>query len=152
MLMAVRDSQAVTLMIASDVSYIHAAVRRAEAFIQEYAEDNSSKIAVVLRELLSNAITHGNNNDIDRTVQCRIEHAGGGQFKVVVEDEGDGFDYGNLDTALPDDPRNLRHRGYVLVRNLCRSLEFNTRGNRVTVVIDAEDQGFGTRGRERHAG
>jgi hypothetical protein len=56
---------------------------------------------------------------------------------VTVEDEGEGFDYHALHMALPEDARRISNRGYILINNLCRTLEFNDCGNRVTVLIDA---------------
>jgi len=131
-----RDKKSISFTLPSDLALVHPAIQEAEAFVQEYGVNETTRISVVLRELLANAIAHGNRNVVARTVHCRMEHVGEGQFLIVVEDEGDGFDFASLDTSLPDDPRNIRNRGYVLVRNLCSALGFNERGNRVSALID----------------
>jgi anti-sigma regulatory factor (Ser/Thr protein kinase) len=91
---------------------------------------------LVLRELLMNAVYHGNGNDHGRSVAFDVEYLGQEQFRVSVEDEGRGFDYSALDLTIPDDPRRMRNRGYIVIRKICSSLKFNDRGNRVTVEVD----------------
>jgi anti-sigma regulatory factor (Ser/Thr protein kinase) len=56
---------------------------------------------------------------------------------VTVEDEGPGFNYGAVRMSLPDDPRRLQNRGYVLIKSLSEKLEFNDRGNCVTAYVSA---------------
>lgn len=132
---AVEECSTLYFTIASDMALIHPAIRRAETFIQSCGVDDQSRIPVVLRELLANAIVHGNQNLQHRTVSCRIDHIGKGEFRITVEDEGNGFDYACLDTSLPQDPRNIKRRGYVLLASLCQRLEFNDRGNHVIAHV-----------------
>jgi anti-sigma regulatory factor (Ser/Thr protein kinase) len=138
-----RDKESIAFILPSDPAFIHQVIREAQAFLQEYGIKDTTKISVVLRELLSNAIAHGNRNVAALAVNCRLERTGEGQFMIVVEDEGEGFDFASLDTSLPDDPRNIRNRGYVLIRNICSELGFNERGNQVTVLIDAPETNWG---------
>ncbi len=132
---AVEECSTLYFTIASDMALIHPAIRRAEAFIQSCGVDDQSRIPVVLRELLANAIVHGNQNLQHRKVCCRIDHVHKGEFCIAVEDEGNGFEYACLDTTLPQDPRNIKRRGYVLLASLCQRLEFNDRGNHVKAHI-----------------
>ena len=98
---------------------------------------DAGSAVIVLRELLANAIAHGNRNELSRMVRCRVERLAGEAFRIVVQDEGDGFDTASVDMTFPDDPRNMLRRGYVLVRRICRQLEFNDRGNQVAAVVAA---------------
>ena len=61
---------------------------------------------IVLRELLLNALIHGNKNVAERHIKCRIEKLEKARLKV--EDEGSGFDYQNLDMRLPETPVTLK--------------------------------------------
>lgn len=92
-------------------------------------------MALVLRELLANAITHGNRCDAERLVRCTVERMVEARIKITVEDEGAGFDYRSLDLSLPLEPRNARSRGFALVNTLADRLEFNEAGNQVSAYI-----------------
>lgn len=129
--------KSITLILPSDMGSVRSAVRRAEEFVQECGAQDDADVSLVLRELLANAIVHGNGSIPARTVTSRIEFMGKGQFRITVEDEGEGFDFRCVDTSLPEDPRRVRRRGYVLICRICSGLEFNERGNRVTVLVDA---------------
>lgn len=100
---------------------------------------NHAALLVVLRELLFNAIIHGNRNRQELSVKAAVEDLGGGRFRLEVEDEGPGFDYGLLDPRIPDDPRTLEKRGFPVVKALSTRIEFNDRGNRVAVLLDLPD-------------
>jgi anti-sigma regulatory factor (Ser/Thr protein kinase) len=136
MFTVIRDRDYIAFAMASDPSYVHALIRYFEELAPDWGIGDSGRMAVVLRELLSNAITHGNRQDRSRNVSCRIERTPEGPFRITVEDEGTGFDFGCVNTTMPVDPRNVRRRGYILIRSICRSLHFNRRGNRVTVLVD----------------
>ena len=139
------EGNSMHFVIPSNVTFVRRTIQAAEEFAQARGIKAAPKTSVVLRELLINAIFHGNQNVASRKVQGIIEHTGGRQFKIVVEDEGKGFDYASLDTSLPDDPRHIRNRGYVLIRKVSSALEFNECGNRITAVVDESENDFGIR-------
>ncbi len=136
-----REDSSLLCTIASDITLIHPTIRLSEEFVHQHGASDTSKIFLVLRELLSNAIVHGNRNNLCQTVTCRIEHIGGRLFRITVEDKGEGFAYASLDTSFPDDPRTVTKRGYILISHLCMALEFNERGNRVTALVEGCDNG-----------
>jgi len=119
--------------------FVQPLLKRFEEIAREWGVDNAGRIVIVLRELLFNAIVHGNRNTQSQVVLCTIERAQGGPFRITVEDEGEGFDFASLDMSFPDDPRTTRRRGYILIRKICQSIEFNGAGNRVTVLVSAAD-------------
>jgi serine/threonine-protein kinase RsbW len=89
---------------------------------------------VALEEALVNALRHGNKNDPDKQVRCRylVEP---GQTMVEVEDDGPGFDCGqipeltNLKSGRPSSTAN----GLALIRVLMGWVAFNNRGNRLVM-------------------
>ncbi len=91
--------------------------------------------SVVLRELLNNAVVHGNHSSPTSNVGVAVEHLGANRFRLRVEDEGEGFDFGCVDVGLPDDPRNVKKRGYILINSLSERLEFADEGKRVTAYV-----------------
>jgi anti-sigma regulatory factor (Ser/Thr protein kinase) len=135
----VRDGNSISFTLASDIALVHPAIRLSEGFVQQCGIGDTSKISLVVRELLSNAVVHGNKDISTRSVTCRIECLRHGLFRIVVEDEGEGFDFESLDTSFPEDPRTITKRGFILIRRFCTTLEFNKRGNRVTVLIKGSD-------------
>ncbi len=136
---SIRDKASISYTLGSDLAHVHRVVRQSEDFARQWGVDDYMSISIVMKELLENAIVHGNGNIPSRTVKCHLERTCDGHFRIVVEDEGNGFDFASLDTSLPDDPRNIRNRGYVLIRSICNALEFNERGNQVTALIHASE-------------
>ena len=141
MFTVVRDDRLVQITLASNPSFVQPLLKRFEDIAREWGIDNAGRILIVLRELLFNDIVHGNNSRQSRVVRCSIERIPGGVFRIAVEDEGDGFDFTCMDMSFPEDPRRVHRRGYILIRKICRQIEFNAQGNRVTVLVDAADRG-----------
>jgi serine/threonine-protein kinase RsbW len=78
-------------------------------------------VGVAIRESVINAIKHGNRHDASKHVFVEFESASGeGEpgLAILVRDQGEGFDPGNV--ANPLDPDNLLKssgRGIFLIRN-----------------------------------
>jgi serine/threonine-protein kinase RsbW len=82
-------------------------------------------IGMALREALANAIKHGNKLNPEKRVHVRIEVRPGAQLRLIVEDEGEGFDPEQL--ANPTDPQNLLRasgRGVFYMRNFMDDVSF----------------------------
>ena len=106
-------------------------------FLRRRGLPESSAVTVVLRELLANAIEHGNRNVPARKVLARVQLVEGNKFELAVEDEGAGFDWHDLDTSLPQDPHHIHNRGMVLIDALSDRIEFNRKGNCVRACVSA---------------
>jgi CheY-like chemotaxis protein len=122
-------------------------------------ETDLVRVAVALREALSNAMIHGNlevgseMRDTDekayyqliderraqepygqRSVQVIAEESRS-EAVYVIRDEGRGFDANNLPD--PTDPANLERvsgRGLFLIRTFMDEVNFNAKGNEVTMI------------------
>ncbi len=82
-------------------------------------------IGMALREALANAIKHGNKLNPEKRVHVRIEVRSGAQLRLIVEDEGEGFDPEQL--VNPTDPQNLLRssgRGVFYMRNFMDTVSF----------------------------
>ncbi len=126
-----------SLKTPSTINEIRAVNTAVTDFLQCYNAENHavSQITILTRELLINAMKHGNGfHEMTPVIIC-IAQVNERQFKIVVQDSGKGFDYNSLDTILPEDPKNLRTRGYRLIKAYSDSLEFNRRGNKVTAYV-----------------
>lgn len=125
-----------TAQASSEQRAVDELLLRCNAFLRQRGAYDVLTAAVVARELLVNAIKHGNHNIQDRRVTLQIRDRGNGVFTIRVEDEGEGFDYNSLDMTLPDDPRLIKRRGMLLVNALSEKIEFNEKGNCVTAYLN----------------
>lgn len=88
-------------------------------------------IKLALEEGIVNAIKHGNGMDPSKSVFVKCEYDGH-MVRVIIEDEGPGFD--PTDVPDPTDDDNLEKpsgRGLMLMRAFMTRIEYNDRGNRV---------------------
>ncbi|HSL72341.1 MAG TPA: ATP-binding protein [Longimicrobiales bacterium] len=92
---------------------------------------------VGVTEALANAMLYGNCRDPRKRV--RIEaRVSPSEITVQVTDEGRGFDPNKLiDPTLPLNRTRAGGRGIFLIRKLMDRVEFNERGNSITMVLFA---------------
>lgn len=92
-------------------------------------------LKVAVGEAISNAILYGNGEDPGKRVRVRAEY-GDGRVRVTVADEGEGFDPDLVaDPTRPENRDRPSGRGLFLLRSLMDRVEWNERGNRVTLVL-----------------
>ena len=90
---------------------------------------------VGLTEALANAMLYGNCRDPRKRVRVEA-HLTSSEIKVQVTDEGRGFDpEAVLDPTLPANRARPGGRGIFLIRQLMDRVEFNDRGNSITMVL-----------------
>jgi serine/threonine-protein kinase RsbW len=94
---------------------------------------------VGLTEALANAMLYGNSRDPQKSVRvvaCLTSH----EIRVQVTDEGRGFDPDTvLDPTLPANRFRPGGRGIFLIRQLMDRVEFNDRGNSITMILLSRD-------------
>lgn len=122
----------------SNLPWVGQALDVCAEFLAQHGVSGPAAPVLVLRELLVNAMKHGNRREAWRTVHVSIEHLGDARFEVSVEDEGEGFDYQSVDMRIPESPPRIsRKRGYALIHALSEHIAFAGGGNRITVVVRA---------------
>lgn len=100
-------------------------------------DENMVKVTIplVIDELLRNAIKHGNKNDKSKVIKIDI-YLDNSRFKLAVEDEGDGFDYGKyLEKSVDVGKFAGSGRGLLMVINYAEKIDFNKKGNRIKVEL-----------------
>ncbi len=124
------------VMIPSDTEAGHAVQERILQALEilEYPPRDVFGVRLALEEALVNAIKHGNAMDPDKRVRvaCEVSYD---QVRIEIEDEGPGFS--PSDVADPTDDENLDcpgGRGIMLMRAFMNTIEYNTVGNRVTLI------------------
>jgi len=86
-------------------------------FLAGCDSDPAYFIEMAVREIVINAIRHGNQYNLDKQVRIRFSFDAY-KFEVQVQDQGNGFDFEHLPD--PCDPSNLLKssgRGIFLVRS-----------------------------------
>ncbi|HEX6938001.1 MAG TPA: ATP-binding protein [Longimicrobiales bacterium] len=93
------------------------------------------KLRVGVSEALANAMLYGNARDPKKRVLVEA-YLATDTVTVRVTDEGRGFDPDALpDPTLPGNRTRPRGRGIFLIRTLMDRVEFNERGNSITMVL-----------------
>jgi serine/threonine-protein kinase RsbW len=103
---------------------------------QHWIAHDVFSVRLAMEEAMVNAIKHGNHFDARKRVRvrCCLSPA---SVVIRVSDDGDGFDPG----AIPDptDPKQLdlpSGRGVMLMKSFMSRVEFNAKGNEVTLQKD----------------
>ena len=138
MLHVFQEEDSLAFKLSSELAQVEKVLAECNRYFELAGVTEPSAIDLVVQELLVNAIRHGNRNEVSKVVKCRISPVEDRAFEIVVEDEGEGFEFRKLRMRLPEDPRRLGRRGYVLINALAERIEFNETGNRVTVRMRAE--------------
>ena len=98
-------------------------------------KDNYGKILVSTLEAVNNAIVHGNKANEAKSVKIEISFKKN-ILKVSVSDEGMGFKPKEVpDPTKPENIENIHGRGVFLMSKLADTIEFNERGNKVTMYF-----------------
>jgi anti-sigma regulatory factor (Ser/Thr protein kinase) len=123
------------ISLVSETERVPIILERVAQFARRQGVFDSDGLLLVVRELLMNAIVHGNESDPTRMALIRVAHRGA-HFEVQVDDEGEGFDFESLILGLPEDPQSLTKRGLVLTHELSEELSFERGGSRVRAIVD----------------
>jgi serine/threonine-protein kinase RsbW len=98
-------------------------------------QDNYGKILVSALEAVNNAIVHGNKANVSKWVEIIISYSKN-IMKISVLDEGKGFNPKEIpDPTKPENIENLHGRGIFLMSKLADKIEFNEKGNMVTMYF-----------------
>ncbi|MBA7476877.1 MAG: hypothetical protein GH155_01020 [Spirochaeta sp.] len=130
-----KTASAITFRLSSEIYLVEQVVQTSEEYCSRLKVEEPSSLMLVLRELLINAVVHGNQNDASRNVLCVIEKLNKSKFRIQVEDSGRGFDCKSLDMNPPEDLKHIQKRGYAIINALSDRIEFNDPGNKVTVFL-----------------
>lgn len=102
--------------------------------------DDADRLRLNLRvsvtEALANAMLNGNQKDPSKRVRLEARLRSD-RLVIRVTDEGGGFDPHHLpDPTLPEHRILGSGRGIFLIRSLMDAVEFNDRGNSITMVLE----------------
>ena len=99
------------------------------------SQDNYGKILVCTMEAVNNAILHGNHSNPDKIVDIELTFESN-LLKIKVSDEGPGFRPEKVpDPTTPENIEELNGRGIYLMSHLADLIEYNNKGNSVTMTF-----------------
>ena len=103
----------------------------------ELSPDYFGNMLVAITEAVNNAMVHGNGSDESKNVNLSFNHYGD-EYKFVIIDEGEGFDYNNVpDPTSPENIEKPDGRGIFLMKNLANEVNYFDGGSRVELVFKA---------------
>jgi serine/threonine-protein kinase RsbW len=97
-------------------------------------KSEQSNLFVALDEAFVNAVKHGNKFDATKLVRI-VAEVSPAEARFTIEDEGEGFDVNSIPD--PRDPTNLfktSGRGVLFIYNIMDEVQYNERGNRLTMI------------------
>jgi len=110
-----------------------------EEILEELQKSNKTdqelqlRIEIALREMLANAVEHGCSGD-NQTIEIKL-FLDEKKLKIKVSDPGNGFEYDKRDLKTMPLLRE-RGRGLIMINKMVDNLEFNEKGNSITVSFD----------------
>ena len=97
-----------------------------------------NKVLLCISEAVVNSIEHGNKNDLQKEVVIQIK-CKNDNLCVEVRDEGDGFNFQNLDNpTLVENIKKETGRGIHIMKSLCTQVKFRNEGTCVQIKIDLQ--------------
>lgn len=99
-----------------------------------YSDRDVFVMRLAIEEAVVNAIKHGNNRDPDKRVfvRCKVDPE---KIWLQIEDEGDGFVLADVPDPTADENLDKPSgRGIKLMESFLTSIEYNDKGNCVTLI------------------
>ncbi|MCA9289336.1 MAG: ATP-binding protein [Phycisphaerales bacterium] len=123
--------------VANDRDEINAVEGRLLEALDRFQYSKASRFAVRLavEEALTNAFRHGHRALPKATPVLLDLTVGREEVRIAVEDQGPGFDPGGVpDPTLDENLDKPAGRGLMLMRAYMARIEYNPKGNRVTLT------------------
>jgi serine/threonine-protein kinase RsbW len=125
------------LKIESDITNLNVVENAIDSLTNEIgiSQDNYGKILVAVLEAVNNAIVHGNKADLNKMVEIDF-WVRRKDLNITVTDEGKGFKPAEVpDPTKQDNIEAINGRGIFLMSRLADEIEFNKKGNSVTMIF-----------------
>jgi serine/threonine-protein kinase RsbW len=102
------------------------------------SEDEYGKMMIAVTEIAMNAIVHGNNENAAKKVKVNVE-CDDKAIKVIIADEGEGFDIENLpDPTTTENILDAHGRGIFIAKAMVEEFDYkNTpgKGTQFTMIV-----------------
>lgn len=136
--MADSTTSRISLTLDSTLESVARAEAEAVLFAERagFSEDDIPNIAMAVRECTVNAVMHGNAYSEHKKVRLNMEMSGDA-MRVVIVDEGDGFNHEELpDPLAPENILRGSGRGIFLVKAFMDEVHFRKldTGTEITLI------------------
>lgn len=125
----------ITFTLSSLSENIDQVLFECDAFLKQHEICSTNACGKVLKELVSNAVEHGNNNEKNKIVTGTITLEDKNCIRIIIKDEGIGFDYHQVIAQTDQIPGSDNSRGYLLIRSYTDQITFEENGSRVVVTL-----------------
>lgn len=121
--------------VPSDLSLVTKTSAKVFQFLKPLSLDEATAFDVRLcfEEALINAMKYGNK--LEKSVKAKVfvsyDEA---DLRIEIEDQGEGFDPKKLADCTDEGILETRGRGVYLIHKFMDKVEYNAKGNRVTLV------------------
>ena len=121
--------QTTRLVLPSHIEAVAEAAAAAADFVKQCGagEEAAFGVEMAIREAVTNAVVHGNQEDESRQVEITFSSSAG-ELEIEVRDQGKGFDPAGV--ADPTDPENIMKtsgRGIFLIRSFMDDVQWTMR-------------------------
>ncbi len=130
------NDRSITIQLSSSPVLVDRACRDLTEF-WDGKKSSPGRFIQVVRELLMNAVEHGNSSDDSKTVECTVAEISDGRYSVRVRDEGSGVTQEQVRLRIPEDPSTPRSRGYAIINAHADDISFDPANAAVTVYLTA---------------
>jgi serine/threonine-protein kinase RsbW len=126
------------LSLKSTKENIHQVEKFVEDICDEFNINNTyfGNILVALTEAVSNAIVHGNKNEVNKDIHITFESKPIG-LSFTIQDQGNGFDFNNIPdpTDLAVELNEEEGRGIFLMKVLADEVNFLENGKSIELIF-----------------
>ena len=124
----------------SDITFVDVAVQTIGNLLEYLGIADPTNLLLVSRELLKNAVVHGNHNNKSKKVVFRLFRISQDRFRLEIEDSGQGSGLRHLRAiGKVRDERDRKieagGRGSTIINSLSEKVLFSETGNRITVLL-----------------
>jgi len=126
------------IKIPSDMSNIYRAEKLVDDLLAkiDVTDEAYGNISVCVIEAVSNAIIHGNKNEVTKIVLLSYKNTGK-ELVFTISDEGSGFDLEKVpDPTLPENLENFKGRGVFLINHLADDIDYSNNGAMLTITFN----------------
>jgi len=139
MVTAINSNNSIIYNITSEINIINEVLIMTKKHLKILFNNHLYDLLLVIWELLYNSIID-DHKTVSKMVCCQIIIIDGNSFKIILEDEGSGFEYNNLRKCLSKKYSQISKKGYIFLNALSSNIEFNEKGNKVTITVSLNNK------------
>lgn len=126
-----KTDDSISFTFSSTMTNIDDVVEQTSLYLQQKFNSIATdlfSVNLVLREALTNAVRHGNKGDPKQNVRFSLTIVNNEDMNLVIEDEGEGFDWKGLKTQTLGEDED-HGRGIMIMKAYFNKVSYNDKGN-----------------------